>query len=79
MPQGGGEMAPTPTLNVSLTPHLVRLIEGFLSSGRYQSASEIVRAGLRLLIRPESEGRLRNAGRKVEHKMPKQTERLRNG
>ena len=37
------------TLNVSLTPHLEQFIRETLSSGRYQSASEVVRTALRLL------------------------------
>lgn len=37
------------TLNVSLTPDLERFIQETLSSGRYQSASEVVRTALRLL------------------------------
>jgi antitoxin ParD1/3/4 len=42
-------MASRTTLNVSLTPELSELIEARVRSGRYQSASEVVRAGLRLL------------------------------
>ena len=37
------------TLNVSLTPHLENFIHETVSSGRYQSASEVVRTALRLL------------------------------
>jgi antitoxin ParD1/3/4 len=37
------------TLNVSLTPHLENFIHQTVSSGRYQSASEVVRTALRLL------------------------------
>lgn len=37
------------TLNVSLTPHLEAFIHDTVSSGRYQSASEVVRTALRLL------------------------------
>jgi antitoxin ParD1/3/4 len=37
------------TLNVSLTPHLEHFVHETVSSGRYQSASEVVRAALRLL------------------------------
>lgn len=36
-------------LTVSLTPELRRFIEAQVASGRYQTASEVVRAGLRLL------------------------------
>lgn len=47
-------MPPKPSLNVSLTPHLEQFIAASVASGRYQSASEVVRAGLRLLERAES-------------------------
>lgn len=36
-------------LNVSLTPELARLVAVKVASGRYQSASEVVRTALRLL------------------------------
>ncbi|HEV3026170.1 MAG TPA: type II toxin-antitoxin system ParD family antitoxin [Planctomycetota bacterium] len=36
-------------MNVSLTPKLVALVEERVRSGRYQSASEVVREALRLL------------------------------
>ena len=42
-------MANRITLNVSLTPELERFIAARVASGRYQSASEVVRDGLRLL------------------------------
>lgn len=41
------------TVNVSLTPELVEFIGGCVSSGRFASASEVVRAALRLLQRAE--------------------------
>ena len=47
-------MPPTPTLNVSLTPQLERFIARLVASGRYQTASEVVRAGLRLLEKFEA-------------------------
>lgn len=40
-----------PTRNVNLTEHYDRFVEGQVDSGRYQNASEVVRAGLRLLER----------------------------
>lgn len=36
-------------MNVSLTPELERLVNQKVSSGLYNSASEVIRAGLRLL------------------------------
>jgi antitoxin ParD1/3/4 len=42
-------MASRVTLNVSLTPELEKFVESRVASGRYQSASEVVREGLRLL------------------------------
>ena len=36
-------------MNVSLTPELEKLVEKKVLSGRYQSASEVIREGLRLL------------------------------
>jgi antitoxin ParD1/3/4 len=41
------------SLNVSLTPELSAFIAAQLSSGRYQSASEVVRAALRLFQEAE--------------------------
>src|SRR4051794_6036 len=43
------------TLNVSLTPHLEDFVRQTVSSGRYQSASEVVRTALRLLEEREGE------------------------
>jgi antitoxin ParD1/3/4 len=37
------------TINVSLTPQLEELVQQRVRSGRYSSASEVVRAALRLL------------------------------
>jgi antitoxin ParD1/3/4 len=37
------------SLNVSLTPELDRFVQSRLASGRYQTASEVIREGLRLL------------------------------
>jgi putative addiction module CopG family antidote len=37
------------SLNVSLTPELTAFIAAKINSGRYRSASEVVRAALRLL------------------------------
>jgi len=43
------------TLNVSLTPHLEEFIHQTVISGRFQSASELVRTALRLLEEREQE------------------------
>ena len=42
-------MSTRTTLNVSLTPDLSRFVQNRLRSGKYQSASEVVREALRLL------------------------------
>ena len=43
-------MAAQHTLHVALTEPLVRYVGGQVVSGRYATASEVVRAALRLLI-----------------------------
>ena len=43
------------TRNVVLTDNQSDLVDRLVSSGRYQNASEALRAGLRLLEREESE------------------------
>jgi antitoxin ParD1/3/4 len=43
------KMAGRSTLNVSLTRELEKFVEERVNSGRYQTASEVVREGLRLL------------------------------
>jgi antitoxin ParD1/3/4 len=41
------------TLNVSLTPELNQFVQDRIATGRYQTASEVVREGLRLLEHQE--------------------------
>lgn len=52
------DMPAQSTLNVSLTPELERFVQERVSSGRYQTASEVVREGLRLLESREHERQL---------------------
>jgi antitoxin ParD1/3/4 len=44
-----------PTRNVVLTDHQSAFIDEMVASGRYQNASEVLRAGLRLIEREEEE------------------------
>ncbi len=53
------------TKNVSLTPELERFVAGRVASGRYRSASEVVRAALRLLEKEEREEIHHDARRRI--------------
>lgn len=44
-----------PTRNVVLTQYQATYVEGLVSSGRYQNASEVLREGLRLVEQKENE------------------------
>jgi antitoxin ParD1/3/4 len=44
-----------PTRNVVLTDHQATFVERLVASGRYQNASEVLREGLRMIERRESE------------------------
>jgi antitoxin ParD1/3/4 len=46
-----------PTRNINLTDHLDRFIDREVKSGRYRSASEVVREGLRLMRERKREER----------------------
>jgi antitoxin ParD1/3/4 len=46
-------------MNVSLTPELERLVAGKVKSGMYQTASEVIREGLRLLRERDASEALR--------------------
>ena len=46
-------MPPKASLNVSLTPELTAYVSDLVAIGQYRSASEVVRAGLRLLQRED--------------------------
>ena len=48
-----------PTRNVVLTEHQAELVERLVNSGRYQNASEVLRAGLRMVEAQEAEAKAR--------------------
>jgi antitoxin ParD1/3/4 len=48
-------MSTRTSLNVSLTPELDKFVQQRVATGRYQTASEVVREGLRLLENQERE------------------------
>jgi antitoxin ParD1/3/4 len=48
-----------PTMNISLTPELVELVNSKVTSGMYHSASEVIREGLRLLKEQDEISRIR--------------------
>ena len=50
-----------PTRNVNLTEELDRFVLTKVRSGRYENASEVVRAALRMLEREEEQYELRSA------------------
>ncbi len=56
-PTWNNELMPTEhSVNVSLSPELERFVKGRVATGRYQTASEVVREGLRLLEAQERQG-----------------------
>lgn len=54
------------SLNVSLTPELEQFIQDRVSTGRYQTASEVVREGLRLLEMQERDREAAHAALKIK-------------
>ena len=48
-----------PTQNVNLQDHQANFIQERIKTGRFQNASEVVRAGLRLLEQQEAENELK--------------------
>lgn len=48
-------MPAVPTRNVVLTSHQASFVEELVASGRYQNASEVLREGLRMIERRETE------------------------
>ena len=48
-----------PTRNVVLSDHQAAFVAGLVASGRYQNASEVMREGLRLVEREETEAEIR--------------------
>lgn len=61
------------TRNISLTPEINAFVVGQIASGRFPSASEVVRAALRLLL--EEEERWRDAGREGQRTAKEQVAR----
>jgi antitoxin ParD1/3/4 len=55
-------------VNISLTPELEQMVDNKVKSGRYASASEVIREGLRLLEEQEQlkQQRLSEVRRKID-------------
>ena len=55
-------------MNISLTPELEQMVDDKVKSGRYASASEVIREGLRLLEEQEQlkQQRLADVRRKID-------------
>jgi len=64
-------------VNISLTPELERLVDDKVKTGRYASASEVVREGLRLLEEQDETKQLRLA--EVRRKIDRGIEQLDRG
>ena len=48
-----------PTRNINLTPQMDRYVDAKIQSGEFANASEVLRAGLRALVKDEKEDRAR--------------------
>ena len=64
-------------MNISLTPELERLVDDKVKTGRYASASEVIREGLRLLEEQDEAKQLRLA--EVRRKIDRGIEQLDRG
>jgi len=64
-------------MNVSLTPELEKFIESKVKSGRYHTASEVVRESLRLLEREDQ--LLEFKRNELRREIEKGVEQIRNG
>lgn len=64
-------------MNVSLTPELEKLVNDKVKSGRYNSASEVVREGLRLLQDQDELQRIRRD--ELRREIMLGVEQIRNG
>jgi antitoxin ParD1/3/4 len=64
-------------MNVSLTPELEKLVNDKVKSGRYNSASEVVREGLRLLQDQDELKRIRTD--ELRREIMLGVEQIRNG
>ena len=53
------------TITASLTPELTAFINAMVRTGHYRSASEVVRAALRLLVEQD-----RRQGESIDHRNP---------
>ena len=58
------------SLHVSLTPELEQFVTARVASGQYQTASEVVRAGLRLLEQSELQNNKPARRRTAMHPRP---------
>ena len=59
-------MSTRTSLNVSLTPELDKFVQQRVATGRYQTASEVVREGLRLLENQERDREMAFAALKAK-------------